>query len=137
MGKDRLSSIVQGRIFTFFGHVSRRNDASVERLVVQGSVEGTRARGRSPMRWTDQVKAAVDGLLYECTRRAAVREEWRRLVKRATEPRFDDHDHSAKSRESVATLKNGNPIAPRGANAYCGPSRIPAVQRLAMLQLSA
>ncbi|KAL4710715.1 hypothetical protein ACJJTC_004360 [Scirpophaga incertulas] len=81
-----LSSIVQGRILAFFGHVSRRDDTSVERLVVQGSVEGTRARGRSPMRCTDQVKTAVDGSLYECTRRAAVREEWRRLVKRATEP---------------------------------------------------
>ncbi|KAL4718618.1 hypothetical protein ACJJTC_007020 [Scirpophaga incertulas] len=68
---ERLSSIGQGCILTLFGHVSRRDDAFVERLVVQGSVEGTRACGRSPMRWTEE--AAVDGSLYECTRRAAVR----------------------------------------------------------------
>ncbi|KAI8437751.1 hypothetical protein MSG28_011985 [Choristoneura fumiferana] len=63
-------------------HVERTNP--VERLVVQGKVEGTRARGRSPMRWRDQVKAALSGPLHECSRRAAVQEEWRRIVKLAT-----------------------------------------------------
>ncbi|CAH2257072.1 jg11936 [Pararge aegeria aegeria] len=48
------------REFSVFTVVSRRNDVSIERLVVQGKVEGTRARGRSPMRWTDQVKAAIE-----------------------------------------------------------------------------
>ncbi|CAH2260387.1 jg15518 [Pararge aegeria aegeria] len=33
--KQRLSSAVQLRILSFFGHVSRRNDVSIERLVVQ------------------------------------------------------------------------------------------------------
>ncbi|CAH2265177.1 jg16833 [Pararge aegeria aegeria] len=47
---QRLSSIVQTRILTFFGHVSRRDNDSIERLVVQGRIEGTRSRGRSPMR---------------------------------------------------------------------------------------
>lgn len=84
--KQRLSSVVQSRILTFFGHVSRRGELSIERLVVQGKVEGTRSRGRSPMRWTDQVRAAVDDLLHNCTRKASIREEWRRIVKRATTP---------------------------------------------------
>ncbi|CAH2234708.1 jg4694 [Pararge aegeria aegeria] len=61
-------------ILSFFGHVSRRNDVSIERLVVQGKVEGTRARGRSPMRWTDQVKATIEAPLHECARKATVRE---------------------------------------------------------------
>ncbi|CAH2257640.1 jg20518 [Pararge aegeria aegeria] len=61
--KQRLSSAVQAQILSFFGHLSRRNDVSVERLVVQGKVEGTRARGSSPMRWTDQVKATIEALL--------------------------------------------------------------------------
>ncbi|CAH2258571.1 jg12380 [Pararge aegeria aegeria] len=78
---------VQVRILSFFGHVSRRNDVSIERLVVQGKVEGTRARGRSPMRWTDQVKATIEAPLHECARKATVREEWRSIVKRGTTPR--------------------------------------------------
>ncbi|CAH2257805.1 jg8961 [Pararge aegeria aegeria] len=56
---QRLSSIVQARILTFFGHVSRRDNDSIERLVVQGRIEGTRSRGRSPIRWADQIKAEV------------------------------------------------------------------------------
>lgn len=81
---QRLSSIVQARILTFFGHVSRRDGTSIERLVVQGKVEGTRARGRSPLRWTDQIRTAVDGPLHVCTRKAEIREEWRRIVRRVT-----------------------------------------------------
>lgn len=84
--KQRLSSIVQCRILTFFGHITRREGVSVERLVVQGKVEGTRARGRSPMRWADQIKTALNGPLHECARRATVRDEWRRIVKLATTP---------------------------------------------------
>lgn len=60
-----------------------RDNTSVERFVVQGKVEGTR-RGKSPMRWSDLVKNALNGTLHECTRRATVREEWRRIVKLAT-----------------------------------------------------
>ena len=82
--KQRLSSIVQSRILTFFGHICRRGDVAIERLVVQGKVEGCRPRGRSPMRWTDQIKAAVGGPLHTSIRKAAVRDEWRRVVKLAT-----------------------------------------------------
>ncbi|KAL4713787.1 hypothetical protein ACJJTC_012304 [Scirpophaga incertulas] len=72
------------RILTFFGHVSRRGDDSIERLVVQGSVKGTRPRGRSPMRWTYQIKAATKCSVCECTRKAAGRDEWRRITKSIT-----------------------------------------------------
>ncbi|KAL4707431.1 hypothetical protein ACJJTC_008616 [Scirpophaga incertulas] len=82
--KRRLSTTVQSHILTFFGHVSRRGDDSIERLVVQGRVEGTRPRGRSPMRWTDQIKAATKCSVCECTRKAAVRDEWRRITKSIT-----------------------------------------------------
>ncbi|XP_059050823.1 uncharacterized protein LOC131845750 [Achroia grisella] len=82
--RQRLSTTVQLRILTFFGHVSHRGNDSIERLVVQGKVEGTRPRGRSPMRWTDQIKAATKCSVYECTRKATVRDEWRRITKNLT-----------------------------------------------------
>ncbi|KPJ19108.1 hypothetical protein RR48_12619 [Papilio machaon] len=63
----------------------KRNDESIERLVVQGKLEGTRPRGRSPMRWADQIRAAVAVPLHECTKKAESREEWRRLVQRVTD----------------------------------------------------
>ena len=82
--KQRLSSIVKARILTFFGHISRQSDISMQRHVIQGKVEGSRPRGRSAMRWTDQVKAALNGPLYECTRQTVNRVEWRRTVWRTT-----------------------------------------------------
>ncbi|CAH2234371.1 jg23673 [Pararge aegeria aegeria] len=75
--KKRLSALVQSRILKFFGHVSRRESDSIERFVVQGKV--ARGLGRSPIRWTDQIKS-VGGPLHECTRLSASRENWRMLV---------------------------------------------------------
>ncbi|KAI8436861.1 hypothetical protein MSG28_010313 [Choristoneura fumiferana] len=71
--KQRLSPLVQSRILTFFGHVCRRGEVSIERLVIQGKVEGTRPRGRSPMRWTDQIKAAVHDYMNARGRRQSGR----------------------------------------------------------------
>lgn len=88
--KQRLSALVHKRILTFFGHVSRRGNNSIELLVVQGKVEGTRPRGRSPMRWTDQVKSAVGGHVHECTRLSTNRDKWRLLVRRITSARSND-----------------------------------------------
>ncbi|CAH2268569.1 jg20064 [Pararge aegeria aegeria] len=82
--EKRLSALVQSRILKFFGHVSRLESDSIERLVVQGKVEGTRGRGRSLMRWTDQIKSAVGGPLHECDRLSASRKKWRMLVGRVT-----------------------------------------------------
>lgn len=47
--RQRLSDLVQTSILKFFEHVSWRVTDSIERLVVQGRVEGTRMR-RSLMR---------------------------------------------------------------------------------------
>ncbi|CAH2268550.1 jg2237 [Pararge aegeria aegeria] len=81
---QRLSSIVQARILSFFGHVSRRDNDSIERLVVQGRIEGTRSRGRlrdlvQRLQWLSPYMSVL--------RQAAAREEWRRIVKRATTPK--------------------------------------------------
>lgn len=47
---DRLSTICRRRIFQYFGHVSRRNQDNLEKLIVQGKIERRRLRGRSPSR---------------------------------------------------------------------------------------
>lgn len=38
----------------FFGHVLRKD--GMEKLTIQGKVEGKRSRGRSPVRYIDQIK---------------------------------------------------------------------------------
>ncbi|CAH2234037.1 jg25598 [Pararge aegeria aegeria] len=59
--KERLSSNVQIGILKFFGHIVR-NKNSMERLVVQESVEGKRLRARSPTRRADLIKAPTPNL---------------------------------------------------------------------------
>ena len=78
--KRRLSSTVQLRILTMFGHITRNED-SMERLVIQGHVEGRRSRGRSPTRWTDLIKCTTNISLNECCRSANNRSRWRQLAK--------------------------------------------------------
>ncbi|XP_077290894.1 uncharacterized protein LOC143914511 [Arctopsyche grandis] len=82
--KDRLSTICLKRILQFFGHIARRGEESLEWLVVVGSVEGRRARGRSPARWTDQVSAATGASTVASLRLAEFRTEWRQLVDRTS-----------------------------------------------------
>mgnify|MGYP003493791252 FL=1 len=75
-----LANMCTRRILQFFGHVVRGNEDSLERLVVIGNLEGKRGRGRSPTRWTDQVKTAAGTSVVGALRAAQSRESWRRLV---------------------------------------------------------
>ncbi|CAH2212856.1 jg7143 [Pararge aegeria aegeria] len=76
---ERLLSTVQIRILKFFGHIIR-NKHSMERLVVQGKVEGKRTRGRSYTRWTDLIKATTQTSIVPCSRNAEDRNKWRLIA---------------------------------------------------------
>ncbi|KAJ8709300.1 hypothetical protein PYW07_001902 [Mythimna separata] len=80
--KERLSSAVQIRILKFFGHITRNED-SMERLVVQGKVEGKRSRGRSPTRWIDLIKSVTHCSIYQNSHAAKHRAAWRRIAREA------------------------------------------------------
>lgn len=41
-----------------------------------------KSRGRSPMRWTDQVKLAITNPMSDCTRQSRNRERWREIAKK-------------------------------------------------------
>lgn len=53
-------------------------------FIVQTRVQGTNLRGRSLMRWTDQMKSAVAGPLHECTKITTHRVRWWDIVRRDT-----------------------------------------------------
>lgn len=78
--RTRLSTICDRRILKFFGHIIRRPSGNLEKLVVQGKVEGKRLRGRSPKRWIDQVKEISDQPLERALRRAEDRTDWELVV---------------------------------------------------------
>ena len=72
----RLSTICIRRILTYFGHVVRRDSDNLEKTMLLGRVEGSRGRGRTPIRWTDQVKEATGTAISVAIRMATDRAQW-------------------------------------------------------------
>ncbi|CAG9839065.1 unnamed protein product, partial [Diabrotica balteata] len=58
---QRLSSKVHLQQLKYFGHVMRANTENMERLKLQGKVEGRRSRGRSPTRSSSSSRATPSG----------------------------------------------------------------------------
>jgi hypothetical protein len=44
---NRLSTFVNKRMLQFFGHVVRRDGENLEKIIMEGKVEGRRPRGRT------------------------------------------------------------------------------------------
>lgn len=78
---ERLSKECRRRILAFFGHISRKGEDCLEKLIVQGKVEGRRPRGRSPTRWLDQVKLMTQAPLQETLLNTQDRGKWRAITK--------------------------------------------------------
>ncbi|XP_071554988.1 uncharacterized protein [Temnothorax nylanderi] len=81
---DRLSTICRRRVLQYFGHITRRNQDNLEKLIVQGKVEGKRPRGRSPSRWLDQIKDITGQPLQKNLREAEDRHCWKTVVRHCT-----------------------------------------------------
>lgn len=82
-----LVNIVTGRKLAYFGHISRRGGESLEKLMMQGRVEGRGRRGRPKARWMDQIKAVTGRSAYELTTMTHERLTWRFETDRATKGR--------------------------------------------------
>ena len=63
--KRRLLSHVQSQMMKYFGHIARRGGDSLEKVIMQGCVEGRRKPGRPRTRWIDQIKSMVGCPLHE------------------------------------------------------------------------
>jgi hypothetical protein len=79
--RDKLLSKIQRGIIKFFGHIIRQD--GLEKLVIQGKVNGKRKRGRSINRYIDQI-AGLTGLSIYNLVQAEDREAWRVIANRHT-----------------------------------------------------
>ncbi|KPJ18997.1 hypothetical protein RR48_12508 [Papilio machaon] len=55
-------------------------------------VDGKRARGRSPIRWSDQVQTILGLNIPTAMRQAADRAVWKKLVDTSVKALQDEHD---------------------------------------------
>lgn len=76
--KDRLISSIQRNILKYFGHTLRAN--GLEKLAIEGKVDGKRRRGRSPSRYIDQITNLTGCPLYQTIRLTEKREAWREIT---------------------------------------------------------
>uniref|UniRef100_A0A8D2KTX7 ribonuclease H n=1 Tax=Varanus komodoensis TaxID=61221 RepID=A0A8D2KTX7_VARKO len=67
----------------YFGHLMRRKD-SLEKSLMQGTIDGKRRRGRQRMRWLDGVIEAVGVSLSGLREMVEDRKAWRNVVHGAT-----------------------------------------------------
>ncbi|CAH2261295.1 jg21964 [Pararge aegeria aegeria] len=89
----RLSSICYQRLLSYFGHIMRRGNDSLEKIIVTGNTEGKRPRGRSPTRWADRLKKSDSDRFYQIAKMASNRSRWRQFTN-AKLRSHQDHDSS-------------------------------------------
>ncbi|CAH2218539.1 jg23190 [Pararge aegeria aegeria] len=75
----RLSSICYQRFLSYFGQIMRRENDSLEKIIVMGNTEGKRPRGWSPTRWVDQLKKSNSDRSYQIVKMASNRSRWRQF----------------------------------------------------------
>ena len=73
--KTILKKQMMKRKLTFFGHVSRHG--SLEKCIIQGSMEGRRRRGRPRRMWQKDIEEWTERSLPEASQAAQQRERWK------------------------------------------------------------
>lgn len=80
-----LSKIVNTELIKYYEHVSGRDDNDhLKRLVVYGKLAGISPRGRSPRRYSDQIKECTKTSFSESARKALNRDKLRNVITEAT-----------------------------------------------------
>ena len=81
---DDLLTIVKRRKLKWYGHVTR--SSGMAKTFLQGTVEGTRRRGRPRKVWEDNIPEWTGLEMKEAVRRAEHRDDWRKLVSECVMP---------------------------------------------------
>ena len=73
-----LLTTVKKRKLRWYGHVTR--STGLAKMILQGTVQGGRRKGRQKKRWEDNVTEWTGWKLGDALRKAESREEWRKVV---------------------------------------------------------
>ncbi|XP_072934917.1 uncharacterized protein [Epargyreus clarus] len=90
--RTRLSTICLQRILEYFGHIARKSGDNLEKLMVTGKIEGKRPRGRSPIRWSDQVRTSLHTSVHDAMQTAENRSKWRDIIRTVLNTNHGGHD---------------------------------------------
>jgi hypothetical protein len=79
IGQKRLLARINQQTLNCIGHIRRRQGNCLEKVILQGKVEGYRSPGRPKSRWIDRIKNLVGQPLPAVYKSAADRHKWRAL----------------------------------------------------------
>ena len=79
--KMRLLEKTNYMALSYFGHVARRENNCLEKVLLQGKIEGSRRPGRPKAKWTDRIKSLVGKPLSTVNQLAVDRNKWSSLMK--------------------------------------------------------
>ena len=78
MNTKILLNTIKNRKYQYLGHIIRGN--RVQRLLMEGRINGRRGRGRPRTMWTDNIKEWTKISYNDCIRVAQDRERWRSMT---------------------------------------------------------
>jgi len=90
-----LLIVVKKHKMKWYGHVSC--STGLAKTILQGTVKGSRKRGRQPKRWEDNIREWTGMNFAESQRAAEDRDRWRKVV---VESSVVPQQHQKKSRDT-------------------------------------
>jgi len=72
--------VIRSRELLLFGHICRTPDDRLVKIVLLGSVDDIRQRGRPPKNWTDNITDWTDLTLCEAVRLSQDCATWSKIV---------------------------------------------------------
>ena len=76
----RLLHTIYCRMLRYFGHIARRGGPNLEKVVMQGKIEGKRKQGRPKCRWIDQIKTITGLSIDRIYALVEDRQAWHRIT---------------------------------------------------------
>jgi len=88
--KRELLDAVNARKLAYYGHTMRKQGSCLEKVIMQGTMPGTRRRRRPRTVWVDNIKTWTGLSVEESIRMTEDRDKWKKYVYGVANPRIED-----------------------------------------------
>ena len=119
---EDLLATVKRRKLKWYGHVTRSD--GLTKVILQGTVEGSRRRGRQKKSWSDNIAEWTGKSFAETQAMAHNRQEWRGLTRKPimTRPYGSSRSYGTKARQGSYCLRERHAfVASRMVESVCHP----------------
>jgi hypothetical protein len=88
--KRELLATVKWRKLAYCGHVMRKHGDSLEKQIMQGTLPGSRSRGRPRTSWIENITQWTGLTVGQLIRKVENKDKWRWFAQSAANPRIED-----------------------------------------------